>query len=119
MTEEQHIFKRIGMLGDRVLRLAAVELCNEVVENRYKIAETIDFLGSNRVFGLIARFKKLEAHKDDPEVKGKSRQLANAYEYSIGKLYYDDKIKGLETAKADLAHFYENQDQYFVKKQDQ
>jgi hypothetical protein len=116
MTEEQHIFKKIELIGDRVLRLAAVELCNEIVENRYKAAEIIDFLGSNKVFGLIARRKNLEAHKDDPEMKGKSRQLANAYEYSIGKLYYEDKVKALTTAKEDLAHFYENQELYFVKK---
>jgi hypothetical protein len=116
MTEEQHIFKKIELVGDRVLRLAAVELCNEIIENRYKAPEIIDFLGSNKVFGLIARRKKLEAHKDDPEMKGKSRQLANAYQYSIGKLYYEDKVKALTTAKEDLAHFYENQELYFVKK---
>jgi hypothetical protein len=115
MTEDQHIFKKIELVGDRVLRLAAAELCNEIIENRYKAAEVIDFLGSNKVFGLIARHKKLEAHKNDPEVKGKSRQLANAYEYSIGKLYYEDKVKALATAKEDLAHFYENQEMYFVK----
>jgi hypothetical protein len=115
MTEEQHIFKKIEQVGDRVLRLAAVDLCNEIIDNRYKSAEIIDFLGSNKVFGLIARMKKLEAHKNDPETKGKSRQLANAYEYSIGKLYYEDKIKALTTAKADLQHFYENQELYFVK----
>jgi hypothetical protein len=108
MTEQQHIFKKIELVGDRVLRLAAVELCNEVIENRYKATEVIDYLGSNKVFGLIARMKKLEAHKDDPEVKGKSRQLANAYEYSIGKLYYEDKVKALATAKEDLMHIYEN-----------
>jgi hypothetical protein len=118
MTEEQHIFKKIELVGDRVLRLAAVELCNEILENRYKAAEVIDYLCSNKVFGLIARMKKLEAHKHDPETKGKSRQLANAYEHAIGKLYYEDKVKALATAKEDLAHFYENQDQYFVKKQD-
>ena len=61
--------------------------------------------------------KKLESHKDDPETKGKSRQLANAYEYSIGKLYYEDKVQAITTAKADLLHFYENQDIYFVKQQ--
>jgi hypothetical protein len=116
MTEEQHIFKKIGLIGDRVLRLAAAELCNEIVENRYKAPEIIDFLGSNKVFGLIARMKKLETHKDDPETKGRSRTLANAYEYSIGKLYYEDKVKALATAKEDLAHFYENQEIYFVKK---
>jgi hypothetical protein len=116
MTEEQHIFKKIEMIGDRVLRLAAVELCNEIIENRYKAPEIIDFLGSNKVFGLIARMKKLEAHKDDPETKGRSRVLANAYQYSIGKLYYEDKVKALTTAKEDLAHFHENQEQYFVKK---
>src|SRR5215510_7609305 len=118
MTEEQHIFKKIELVGDRVLRLAAVELCNEIIENRYKAPEIIDYLGSNKVFGLIARMKKLEAHKNDPETKGKSRQLANAYEYSIGKLYYEDKVKALATAKEDLKHFYENQDLYFVKQQD-
>jgi hypothetical protein len=118
MTEQQHIFKKIELIGDRVLRLAAVELCNEIIENRYKAPEIIDNLGSNRVLGLIARMKKLEAHKDDPEVKGRSRQLANAYQYSIGKLYYEDKVKALATAKEDLAHFYENQDQYYVKKSD-
>jgi hypothetical protein len=117
MTDEQHVFKKIELTGDRVLRLAAVELCNEIIENRYKAAEIIDFLCSNRVFGVIARMKKLEAHKDDPESKGRSRQLANAYEYSIGKLYYEDKVKAIATAKEDLAHFYENQDQYFVKKE--
>ena len=105
-------------MGDRVLRLGAVELCNEIIDNRYKVAETIDFLGSNRVFGVIARMKNLEPHKNDPETKGKSRQLANAYEHAIGQLYYEDKLKALATAKADLAHFYENQDQYFVKKPD-
>lgn len=104
-------------MGDRVLRLAAVELCNEIIDNRYKAPEIIDYLCSNRVFGLIARMKKLQAHKDDPEVKGKSRQLANAYEYSIGKLYYEDKVKAIATAREDLAHFYENQDQYYVKKE--
>ena len=107
MTEEQHIFKKIELVGDRVLRLAAVELCNEIV----------DYLGSNKVFGLIARMKKLEPHKDDPDEKGRSRVLANAYEYSIGKLYYEDKVKAIATAREDLAHFYENQDTYFVKKQ--
>ena len=117
MTEEQHIFKKVELIGDRVLRLAAVELCNEIIENRYKAAEIIDYLGSNKVFGLIARMKNLEAHKNDPEMKGKSRQLANAYEHSIGKLYYEDKVKALATAKEDLAHFYENQELYFVKKQ--
>ena len=117
MTEEQHIFKKIEQIGDRVLRLAAVELCNEIIENRYKSAEIIDYLGSNKVFGLIARFKKLEPHKHDPEIKGKSRQLANAYEHSIGKLYYEDKVKALTTAKEDLQHFYENQELYYVKKE--
>ena len=116
MTEEQHVFKKIELVGDRVLRLAAVELCNEIIENRYKAAEIIDYLGSNKVFGLIARMKKLEAHQNDPETKGKSRQLANAYEYSIGKLYYEDKVKALAIAKEDLTHFYENQELYFVKK---
>ena len=116
MTEDQHIFKKIELTGDRVLRLAAVELCNEIIDNRYKAAEIIDYLGSNKVFGLIARMKKLEAHKHDPEVKGKSRQLANAYEHSIGKIYYEDKIKAIATAKEDLAHFYENQELYYVKK---
>lgn len=117
MTEEQHIFKKIELVGDRVLRLAAVDLCNEIVENRYKAAEIIDYLGSNKVFGLIARMKDLGPHKNDPETKGKSRQLANAYEHLIGQLYYEDKVKALETAKADLAHFYENQDMYYAKKQ--
>lgn len=117
MTEEQHVFKKIGLTGDRVLRLAAVELCNEIIDNRYKAPEIIDFLCSNRVFGLIARMKKLEAHRDDPETKGRSRQLANAYEYSIGKLYYEDKVKAIAAAREDLAHFYENQDQYFVKRE--
>ncbi|MFT3823360.1 MAG: hypothetical protein QM731_05545 [Chitinophagaceae bacterium] len=117
MTEDQHIFKKIEQIGDRVLRLAAVELCNEIVENRYKSAEIIDYLGSTKVFGLIARYKKLEPHKNDPAAeKGHSRRMASAYEYSIGKLYYDDKVKALTTAKEDLAHFYENQDQYFIKK---
>jgi hypothetical protein len=116
MTEEQHIFKKIELVGDRVLRLAAAELCNEIIENRYKAAEIIDYLGSNKVFGMIARMKKLEAHKNDPESKGKSRQLANAYEHSIGKLYYEDKVKAIATAKEDLAHFYENQELYFIKK---
>jgi hypothetical protein len=118
MTEEQHIFKKIEQVGDRVLRLAAVELCNEIIENRYKSAEIIDYLCSNKVFGLIARMKKLEPHKNDPETKGKSRQLANAYEHSIGKLYYEDKVKALTTAKEDLLHFHENQEMYFVKHQD-
>lgn len=104
-------------MGDRVLRLAAVELCNEIIDNRYKAPEIIDYLCSNKVFGLIARMKKLQAHKDDPEVKGRSRQLANAYEYSIGKLYYEDKVKAIAAAREDLAHFYENQDQYYVKKE--
>ena len=117
MTEEQHIFKKIELAGDRVLRLAAVELCNEIIDNRYKAAEIVDYLGSNKVFGLIARMKKLEPHKDDPDEKGRSRVLANAYEYSIGKLYYEDKVKAIATAREDLAHFYENQDTYFVKKQ--
>ena len=117
MTEEQHNFKKIELLGDRVLRLAAVELCNEIIENRYKSAEIIDYLGSNKVFGLIARMKNLEPHKNDPETKGRSRLLANVYEYSIGQLYYEDKVKALTTAKDDLAHFYENQEIYFIKKQ--
>lgn len=80
MTEDQHIFK-IELTGDRVLRLAAVELCNEIIENRYKAPEIIDYLGSIKVFWLIARMKKLEAHKNDPETKGKSRQQANTYQY--------------------------------------
>jgi hypothetical protein len=117
MTEEQHNFKKTELVGDRVLRLAAVELCNEIIENRYKAAEIIDYLGSNKVFGLIARMKKLEPHKNDPETKGRSRLLANAYEYSIGQLYSEDKVNALKTAKDDLAHFYENQEIYFIKKQ--
>jgi len=116
MTEDQHNFKKTELVGDRVLRLAAVELCNEIIENRYKAAEIIDFLGSKKVFGLIGRAKRLEAHKDDPEIKGKARMLANAYEYSIGKLYYEDRAKALTTAKEDLAHFYKNQELYFIKK---
>ncbi len=116
MTEEQHIFKKIEQIGDRVLRLAAVELCNEIIENRYKSAEVIDYLGSTKVFALIARFKKLEPHKNDPGDKGVSKRLASAYEHSIGKLYYEDKVKALATAKEDLANFYENQDKYFIKK---
>jgi hypothetical protein len=115
MNEEQHLFKKIELVGDRVLRLAAVELCNEIIENRYKAPEVMDYLCSNKVFGLIARMKKLEAHAHDPETKGRSRLLANAYEHSIGELYYEDKVKALATAKDDLKHFYENQDQYFVK----
>jgi hypothetical protein len=117
MTEEQHIFKKVELVGDRVLRLAAIDLCNEIIENRYKAAEIIDYLGSNKVFGLIARMKDLSAHKNDPETKGRSRQLANAYQHAIGQLYYEDKVKAIETAKADLAHFYENQDVYYAKKQ--
>ncbi|THU38304.1 hypothetical protein FAM09_16645 [Niastella caeni] len=117
MTEEQHIFKKIEQVGDRVLRLAAVELCNEIIENRYKSAEIIDFLGSTRVFAVIARYKKMTPHKNDPGDKGHSKLLSNAYEYSIGALYYENKVKAIETAKADLAHFYENQEIYFVKKQ--
>jgi len=116
MTEEQHVFKKIEQVGDRVLRLAAVELCNEIIENRYKSAEIIDYLGSTKVFALIARFKKLEPHKNDPGEKGQSKRMASAYEYSIGALYYKDKIKALTTAQEDLAHFYENQDKYFIKK---
>lgn len=117
MTEEQHIFKKIEIVGDRVLRLAAVELCNEIIENRYKATEIIDYLGSTKVFGLIARYKKLTPHKNDPGEKGHSKLLANAYEYSIGALYFEDKVKAIATAKEDLAHFYENQDIYFIKKQ--
>jgi hypothetical protein len=118
MTEEQHIFKKIEIVGDRVLRLAAVELCNEIIENRYKAPETIDFLGSTRVFALIAKYKKLTPHKNDPgQDKGNSKLLANAYEFSIGQIYYEDKLKAISTAQADLLHFYENQDMYFVKKQ--
>ena len=116
MTEDQHNFKKTVLLGDRVLRLAAAELCNEIVENRYKAAEIIDFLGSNKVFGLIGRKKGLEPHRDDPETKGKSRVLANAYEYSIGQLYQEDKVKALTTAKEDLTHFYKNQETYFIRK---
>lgn len=105
-------------MGDRVLRLAAVELCNEIIESRYKAPEVIDYLGSTKVFALIARHKKLAPHKDDPGAeKGQSKLLSNAYEYSIGQLYYEDKIKAITTAREDLAHFYENQDIYFIKKQ--
>jgi hypothetical protein len=117
MTEDQHNFKKIELIGDRVLRLAAVELCNEIIESRYKATEIIDFLGSTRVFALIARYKKMTPHISDATDKGHNRLLANAYEYSIGDIYHKDKVKALETAKADLAHFYENQDQYFVKKE--
>ena len=42
MTEAQHIFKKIELMGDRVLRLAAVDLCNEIIENRYKAPEIMD-----------------------------------------------------------------------------
>jgi hypothetical protein len=117
MTEEQHNFKKIEMIGDRVLRLAAVELCNEIIENRYKATEVIDYLGSTKVFALIARFKKLTPHKSDPGEKGHSKLMSNAYEFSIGALYYEDNIKAITTAKEDLLHFYENQDIYFIKKQ--
>ncbi|HEX6426061.1 MAG TPA: hypothetical protein VF008_00195 [Niastella sp.] len=117
MTEEQHNFKKIEMIGDRVLRLAAVELCNEIIENRYKATEVIDYLGSTKVFALIARFKKLAPHKNDPGDKGHSKLMSNAYEFSIGALYYEDNIKAITTAKEDLLHFYENQDIYFIKKQ--
>src|SRR5688572_15824511 len=117
MTEEQHNFKKIEQVGDRVLRLAAVELCNEIIENRYKAAEVVDYLGSTKVFALIARYKKLTPHKNDPGEKGHSKLLSNAYEFSIGALYYEDKIKALTVAREDLEHFYENQDIYFIKKQ--
>jgi hypothetical protein len=117
MTEEQHNFKKIEMVGDRVLRLAAVELCNEIIENRYKATEIIDQLGSTKVFALIARYKKLTPHKSDPGEKGHSKQMASAYEFSIGALYYENKEKAIETARKDLEHFYENQDIYFIKKQ--
>jgi hypothetical protein len=117
MTDEQHNFKKTELMGDRVLRLAAVELCNEIIESRYKATEIIDYLGSTKVFALIARYKKLVPHKNDPGDKGHSKLLSNAYEYSIGALYYEDKIKALEVAKADLHHFYENQEIYFIKKQ--
>lgn len=117
MTSEQHDFKKIEKMGDCVLRLAAVELCNEIIENRYYATEIIDYLGSTRVFGLIARMKKLAPHPDDPGGKGHSRLLANAYEYSVGKLYYEDKLKAISDAKEDLKHFYENQEQYYIKKQ--
>jgi hypothetical protein len=117
MTDEQHIFKKIEQIGDRVLRLAAVELCNEIIENRYKATEIVDYLGSTKVFALIARFKKLTPHKNDPGDKGHSRLLSNAYEYSIGEIYIEDKIKAITVAREDLEHFYENQDIYFIKKQ--
>jgi hypothetical protein len=117
MTEEQHNFKKIEMVGDRVLRLAAVELCNEIIENRYKATEIIDQLGSTKVFALIARYKKLTPHKNDPGEKGHSKQMASAYEFSIGALYYENKEKAIDTARKDLEHFYENQDIYFIKKQ--
>ena len=117
MTDQQHIFKKIELVGDRVLRLAAVDLCNEIIENRYKAAEVIDYLGSTKVFGLIARFKKLTPHKNDPGEKGHSKLMSNAYEYSIGELYIEDKIKAITIAIEDLEHFYENQDIYFIKKQ--
>lgn len=116
MTEEQHIFKKIEWIGDGVLRLAAVDLCNEIMENRYKAPETVDYLGSTKVLALIARMKKLGPHKNDPGQKGHSKLLANAYKYTIGELYYADKIKAITIAKEDLNHFYENQDIYFVKK---
>lgn len=118
MTDDQHNFKKIEILGDRVLRLAAVELCNEIIESRYKATEVIDYLGSTKVFALIARYKKLTPHPSDPGVdKGHSKHLSNAYEYSIGEIYSKDKVQALTTAREDLAHFYENQDIYFVKKQ--
>jgi hypothetical protein len=117
MTNEQHDFKKIEKMGDCVLRLAAVELCNEIIENRYKAAEIIDNLGSTRVFGLIARMKKLTPHPDDPGTKGHSKLMANAYEYMIGQLYYADKLKAINDAKEDLRHFYENQEIYYIKKQ--
>jgi hypothetical protein len=116
MTNEQHEFKKIERMGDVVLRLAAVELCNEIIENRYKASEIIDYLGSTRVFGLIGRMKKLSPHPDDPGTKGYSKQMANAYEYTIGQLYYSDKLKAINDAKEDLRHFYENQEVYYVKK---
>lgn len=117
MTDEQHDFKKIERMGDCVLRLAAVELCNEIIENRYKATEIIDNLGSTRVFGLIARMKKLSPHPHDPGTKGHSKQMAAAYEYAIGKLYYEDKVKAIADAVADLRHFYENQEMYYIKKQ--
>ena len=117
MTNEQHEFKKIEKMGDCVLRLAAVELCNEIIENRYKAAEIIDYLGSTRVFGLIARMKKLAPHPNDPGTKGHSKLMANAYEFSIGELYYTDKLKAIANAKEDLKHFSENQDIYYIKKQ--
>jgi hypothetical protein len=43
--------------------------------------------------------------------------LSNAYEYSIGELYLEDKINAITVAREDLEHFYENQDIYFIKKQ--
>jgi hypothetical protein len=117
MTEEQHLFKKIEWAGSSVLKLAAVELCNEIIENRYKAPETIDYLVSTKVLALIARFKKLSPHKDDPGQKGHQKLLSNAYEYSIGQLYYIDKLKAIATARENLQHFYENQDSYFIKKQ--
>src|SRR5689334_14980983 len=117
MTEEQHLFKKIEWIGSSVLKLAAVELCNEIIENRYKAPETIDYLVSTKVLALIARFKKIPPNKNDPGLKGHQKQLANAYEYLIGQLYYNDKLKAIATAQADLQHFYENQDIYFAKKQ--
>lgn len=119
MTEEQHIFKKIEWIGDGVLRLAAVDLCNEIIENRYKAPETIDYLGSTKILALIARMKKLTPHKNDPgqKEKGHAKLLANAYKFTIGQLYYSDVIKAIATAKEDLKHFYENQDMYFIKKQ--
>ena len=117
MTEEQHLFKKIEWLGSSVLKLAAVELCNEIIENRYKAPETIDYIVSTKVLALIARFKNLSPHKNDPGQKGHQKLLANAYEYLIGELYYNDKLNAIAAARADLQHFYENQDIYFVKKQ--
>ena len=117
MTEEQHLFKKIEWVGSSVLKLAAVELCNETVENRYKAPETVDYLASIKVLALIARFKNLSPHQDDPGHKGHQRLLANAYTHSIGALYYEDKVKAIAAAQEDLKHFYENQDVYFVKKQ--
>lgn len=116
MTNEQHEFKKIERMGDCVLRLAAVELCNETIENRYKATEIIDYLGSTKVYALIARMKRLEPHRNDPGTKGHAKQLANHYEYTIGVLYYQDKLKAIELARIDLKHFYDNQDIYFVKK---
>ena len=117
MTEEQHLFKKIEWTGSSVLKLAAVELCNDIIENRYKAPETVDFLVSTKVLALIGRFKKISPHKDDPGLKGYQKQLANAYEYSIGQLYYDNKLNAIAAARENLQHFYENQDLYFAKKQ--